>query len=146
MRKFTATFRVIGIPNPLNTALFPIIFSPDDIIRNDHNKTVATITTVFQLNDDEIARMRTRITDPALSRLLTQWDKPAKIVALYLRQYYDQPPSELVNVTEIPEVLPEELKDAPDLALNSVTFTPHAPHQFYCPGNPGLSDPWARGW
>lgn len=145
MRKFTATFRVTS-PNPLNTIMFSLIFPPDDILSNNHARTVATITTVFSLNDDGIARLRARITNPTLSRLLTRWDKPAKIVGLYLRQHYDQPHRELIQVTEVHEVTPEELKDTPDLAVNTVTFTPHTPHPFYRPGNPQLSDPWTRGW
>lgn len=146
MWRFTATYRTNRYPQaptPITRFLFESGLQP----ANRAAKTVDITTYTFLLNDGEIIILRAKITDPHLSRLLTPSDKPAKVVSLYLRQFANQSPQELIGVTAIPEVLPEELKDTPDLAVSSVSFTPHEGiPNFWRPGNPHLADPWARGW
>lgn len=146
MWRFTATYRTNRYPQA-PTPITQFLFESGSRPVERAAQRVDILIYTFLLNDVEIARLRTKITDPHLSRLLTSSDKPAKVVSLYLRQFANQSPQELINVTATPEVLPEELKDTPDLAVNSVSFTPHeGVPDFWRPGNPQLSDPCARGW
>ncbi|MBI2639357.1 MAG: hypothetical protein HYW90_00480 [Candidatus Sungbacteria bacterium] len=146
MWKFTATYRTNRYPQA-PTPITQLQFETGlEFVDHPAERIDISIYT-FLLSDAEIARIRVKISDPHLSRLITKADKPAKIVSLYLRQFANQPPNELISVTATPEVLPEELRGAPDLAVNSATFTPHENiPNFWRPGNPQLSDPWTRGW
>jgi len=126
MRKFAATYRHYGhriLPLTVRDFLFEVGSSVDRPVEK-----IDSTTYIFELTDGEIALMRKRIINSALCNLQTPKDAPQKTVGLYLRQYASQPPCELINVTEIPnpEMLSEEMRETPDLAERSITFTPHS--------------------
>ena len=150
----TATYRQESIPlfldSPFKPYLFldspfePYVVNPDDRLLTRTNFTVYA----FALTENEIESMRLRITDPPLFRPLTTSDKPPIVLGLYLRQYPIMTRAELVRVDGTPEIMPDALKDAPELTVASITFTPHGGCgcPMHHPANPATRDPWARGY
>ena len=99
----------------------------------------------LDLTDDQVEAMREAVTDLTLRRHLpAEGQNLQTIVSLYFRQELQRiaPTATDIRAIQIPEPMPPEAGE---------DSTPHPDCRcVMCKaaraGNPGLSDPWARGW
>ncbi|MFY9462034.1 MAG: hypothetical protein WAP51_02435 [Candidatus Sungiibacteriota bacterium] len=137
MRKFRALFKSIAS----NESMLVFAFRFRGIVKPAPDRKMKSTfwrTWEFSLTDEEIAAIKQGWKEP--DTVPVKSDGATEAVAAYIRSEITLRDYELIRVDELTEPVPADATPVPRKHECSASCPLHRP------GNPQLSDPWARGY